>query len=264
MIVKRFNQIGENEFRQAILNTELIRDKPSDFLKLIKEIATDSKYTEELKGEIELKPFNDRYLFAEYVYEKLTTITKDHPENEILGDSRFWNWLAAAWLPALVNADLRTDLLEKIGESKDAQRWILINDKTRFHRHLVSGPFFAYEANVDAIEKAKVLFAMSPENKTGNVLTSGELWERINGKTALSTGTIVHLATLMFVDSSTGKLHPKAGDKKQGAQAFSKYFSQIDLTLDYHGMDVETLMNILPKHLQKWLPQARKSLALGN
>jgi hypothetical protein len=128
----------------------------------------------------------------------------------------------------------------------------------------VSGPFFAYEANIDELDKAKVLFAMFAENKTGNVLISGELWERLTGKTALSTGTIVYLATLMFVDPTTGKLQKNAGDKKQGAQAFSKYFSQIDLTLDYHGMDVETLMSILPKHLQKWVPGARKSIALGN
>lgn len=264
MIIRRFKSEGVDAFREAILDHDMIRDKPTEFLKLINEISTSPKYSDELKGDIDLKPFSDRFLFAEYIYNSLTVITSAHPENQILGDSNFWNWLAAAWLPSLVSADSRTDLLDKIGESKDGQRWILINDKTRFHRHLVSGPFFAYEANIEETDKAKVLFSMFPENKTGNVLKSGELWERLIGKTALSTGTIVHLATLMFVDPTTGKLHTNSGDKKQGAQAFSKYFSQIDLTLDYHGMDVETLMTILPKHLQKWVPGARKSLSLGN
>jgi len=264
MIIRKFNGDGVNAFREAIIDQDMIRDRPTDFLKLINEISTSPKFSDELKGEIDLKPFNDRFLFAEYIYSSLTAITSAHPENQILGDSNFWNWLAAAWLPSLVSADSRTDLLDKIGESKDGQRWIQINDKTRFHRHLVSGPYFAYEANIEAIDKAKALFAMFPENKTGNVLKPGELWERLIGKTALSTGTIVHLATLMFVDPTTGKLHTNSGNKKQGAQAFSKYFSQIDLTLDYHGMDVETLMSILPKHLQKWIPDARKSLALGN
>jgi hypothetical protein len=264
MIIRRFNREGLIAFREAILDHDMIRDNPTEFLKLVNEISTSPKYSDELKGDIDLKPFNDRYLFAEYVYNSLIAITSVHPENQILGDSNFWNWLAAAWLPSLVSADSRTDLLDKIGESKDGQRWILINDKTRFHRQLVSGPFFAYEANIEQIDKAKALFAMFPENKTGNVLKPGELYERLMGKTALSTGTIMHLATLMFVDPATGKLHKNSGDKKQGAQAFSKYFSQIDLTLDYHGMDVETLMSILPKHLQKWIPDARKSLALGN
>jgi hypothetical protein len=264
MIIRRFNNDGENAFRDAIIDHDMIRDKPAEFLRLINDISTNPKYSYALKGDIELKPFNDRFQFAEYLYNSLTVIAKAHPENEILGDSSFWNWLAAAWLPILVSADSRPDLIEKIGASKDGARWLLISNKKYFHRHLVSGPFFAYEANIDELDKAKVLFAMFAENKTGNVLISGELWERLTGKTALSTGTIVHLATLMFVDPTTGKLQKNAGDKKQGAQAFSKYFSQIDLTLDYHGMDVETLMSILPKHLQKWVPGARKSIALGN
>ena len=263
MRIRKFNLDGEKAFREAILDHTLITEKPMEFLALISDISSNSKYSSELKGDIDLKPFDDRFLFAEYIYNSIQTILNDHPENQLLGDSSFWNWLAAAWLPILVQADTRPDLLDKIGQSQDAPRWLLINDKTRFHRHLVSGPFFAYEANVDDIEKARVLFAMFPDNKTGNVLMSGELWERLIGKTALSTGSIVHLATLMFVDPSSGKLYPNSGDKRQGAQAFSKYFSQIDLTLDYHGMDVETLMSILPKHLQKWLPGARKSLALG-
>lgn len=264
MIIRKFNKEGEVAFREAILNHDLIVSRPVEFLSLVSDISNNKKFSEELKGDIDFLPFDDRFLFAEYIYRSLTSIRKDYSENDFFGDASFWNWLAAAWLPSLVHADGRTDLLEKIGESKDAARWLLLGDKTRFHRHLVSGPFFAYESNVDQIANALVLFVMFPDNKTGNVLKSGELWERLIGKTALSTGTIVHLATLMFVDPSTRKLYPNSGDKRQGAQAFSKYFSQIDLTLDYHGMDVETLMSILPKHFHKWLPGARKSLALGN
>jgi len=264
VILRKFNKDGEMAFREALLNHALIANKPLEFLGLISDISSNEKYSHELKGNIELLPFTDRLSFAEHIYKSLRALQQEHPEMQFLGDASFWNWLSAAWLPCLVEADGRTDLLEKIGESQDAPRWLLISDKTRFHRHLVSGPFFAYEANLDDIEKAMVLFAMFPDNKTGNVLKSGELWERLIGKTALSTGTVVHLATLMFVDPATGRLYPNSGDKRQGAQAFSKYFSQIDLTLDYHGMDVETLMSILPKHLQKWLPGARKSLALGN
>jgi hypothetical protein len=263
MILRKFNLNGEKAFREAILNHDFISQDPTGFLTHISDISTNPRFSDELKGEIELQPFQDRLLFAEFLYNAMQRVMKENPENQLIGDSSFWNWLAAAWLPSLVQADTRPDLLDKIGESQDAARWLLISDKTRFHRHLVSGPYFAYEANVDDIEKAKVLFAMFPDNKSGNVLKSGELWERLIGKTALSTGSIVHLATLMFVDPVTGKLYPNSGDKRQGAQAFSKYFSQIDLTLDYHGMDVETLISILPKHLQKWVPGARKSLSLG-
>jgi len=164
--------------------------------------------------------------------------------------------MAAAWLEALVDADPRTDIVDKIGTAKDAPRWILIQDKTRFHRHLVSGPFFAYEANFPKIQEAMVLFA-------GDVLKSGELWERIAGKTSLATGQVVHLATLMFFDPATNSIRTGAGSKDV-AQAFSKYFSEIDLTLDYEGDTVENLQKGLPSSFEKWSEFASAQLQLKN
>ena len=209
---------------------------------------------------MDLKPFNDRFEFGKYLLESLTNSASAEVLEDLTSDKKFWDWMSAYWMKELVDADLRTDLLDKIGESKDGARWVLIEDKTRFHRHLVSGPYFAYKANFADISASMVLFAKTGRNRTGNVLESGELWERIAGKTSLATGRIVFLATLMFYDPESGLLRVNSGDKKFGAQAFSKYFSQVDLTLDYEGMGIEDLFKLLPANLQKWVPDARKSL----
>ena len=75
MNIRKFNRDGVNAFREAIIDQDMIRDRPTDFLKLINEISTSPKFSDELKGEIDLKPFNDRFLFAEYIYNSLTAIS---------------------------------------------------------------------------------------------------------------------------------------------------------------------------------------------
>jgi hypothetical protein len=260
MNLRRFkNAEGSRLLLALVTDTELIRQSPTEFFDKIEDLVNDKTLSEDLGIGLELRPFNDRLEFGKYLVESLSKSMPQEQLHQVTSDKFFWDWMSAYWMKELVDADSRDDLLSKIGESKDAQRWVLIQDKTRFHRHLVSGPYFAYEANQQNISAAMVLFAKSGRNKTGNVLESGELWERIAGKTSLATGQIVLLATLMFYDQESGLLRTNSGNKKTGAQAFSKYFSQIDLNLDYEGMEIEDLFRLLPQHLQHWIPNARKS-----
>jgi hypothetical protein len=260
MNLRRFkNAEGSRLLFSLVTDTELITQSPTEFFQKIEDLVNDKSLSEDLGISLELRPFNDRLEFGKYLVESLNNAMPMEQLHEVTSDKLFWDWMSAYWMKELVDADSRDDLLSKIGESKDAPRWVLIEDKTRFHRHLVSGPYFAYEANQHNISAAMVLFAKSGRNKTGNVLESGELWERIAGKTSLATGQIVLLATLMFYDQESGLLRTNAGNKKTGAQAFSKYFSQIDLNLDYEGMEIEDLFKLLPQHLQDWIPNARKA-----
>lgn len=260
MNFRTFTKEGSERFKALVLNRELISVSPEDFLVQVRNLAVSDEFTKNLGGDLALKVFSDRLEFAKYVHSMLADNSNEPIVRNCVRTKLFWDWMACVWLESLVSGDARSNLLEKIGESEDAQRWILIEDKTRFHRHLVSGPYFAYESNLAQIEKAMVLFARTPRNSTGNVLESGELWERLAGKTSLSTGRIVHLATLLFYDYKTNSLRTNAGNKVFGAQAFSKYFSQIDLTFDYEGMDVQTLLDMLPENLRRWVPAARKAL----
>lgn len=255
---------GSSTLLELVTNQDLINGSPSAFFEKIDALVNDNNFSDDLGFSMDLKPFNDRFEFGKYLVESLTNSIPLELLEELTADKNFWDWMSAYWMEPLVNADLRDNLLDKIGESKDGARWVLIEDKTRFHRHLVSGPYFAYKSNLSDIGASMVLFAKSARNKTGNVLESGELWERIAGKTSLSTGKVVSLATLMFYDPDSRLLRTNSGDKKSGAQAFSKYFSQIDLTLDYEGMEIEELFRLLPENLQRWVPQARKILKRAN
>jgi hypothetical protein len=252
MIVKlrKFNEAGVARFKEIILGLS------PNLLSEIRELLSNEDLSSIVGGEIEIKPIRSRLMFAEHLWNTFQSLDNQGISTHFKNDKFFWDWMAAAWLEALVDADPRTDIVDKIGTAKDAPRWILIEDKTRFHRHLVSGPFFAYEANFPKIQEAMVLFA-------GDVLKSGELWERIAGKTSLATGQVVHLATLMFFDPATNSIRTGAGSKDV-AQAFSKYFSEIDLTLDYEGDTVENLQKGLPSSFEKWSKFASAQLQLKN
>jgi len=252
---RRFTKDGDDLYRELI--TEKLRiaeEAPNEWLRELELLVSSDEFTENLDGELDLLPLTDRLEFAKTINSSLETLPGFATKSLTSNDSRLWNWISGAYLPFLVRADGSRTLSDHVGSSADGARWILIPNKTRFHRHLVAGPFFAYKNNFPKTAESMVLFA-------GTVLTSGEVWERIAGKTSLSTGQIVNLATLMFFDTSTGFLRPGAGARDEtGVQAFSKFFSQIDLTTDYESMSINELLDILPENLEKWVPDASVEL----
>jgi hypothetical protein len=261
MKIRRFTKEGSQEFLALVLDKNLINESPHEFLSKIAMLVSDETKTETVGEDLPLIPYSERLPFGKYLFNSIQSQINSGQMRDLTGDKNFWNWLSAYWLETLVKADGRTRLIDQIGESEDGQRWLLIESKTRFHRHLVSGPYFAYQANLENLDQAMALFAKFPRKKNGNILESGELWERLAGKTSIATGNILSLATLLFYDPKKRELRPNAGDKKTGAQAFSIYFSQLDLNLDYESMDVAYLLNMLPDHFGRWVPDAKKNLS---
>jgi hypothetical protein len=96
------------------------------------------------------------------------------------------------------------------------------------------------------------------------VLEPGEVVERISGKRSLSIGAVCHLATLLYYDKSTGELRKGHTSPPGNPKSFSYYFSQVDLNVDYEGMDVDSLLKMLPSKFDRWVKLAeaeRKALA---
>lgn len=261
MKIRRFTKEGSQNFLALILDKDLINGNPQEFLRKITTLVSDETKTETVGEDLPLILFSERLPFGKYLFDSIQTQIKSSQMRDLTGDKNFWNWLSAYWLETLVKADGRVRLIDQIGESEDGQRWLLIESKARFHRHLVSGPYFAYQANLDNLDQAMALFAKFPRKKNGNILESGELWERLAGKTSIATGNILSLATLLFYDPKSKELRSNAGDKKTGAQAFSIYFSQLDLNLDYESMDVAFLLKMLPGHFDRWVSDAKKNLS---
>ena len=93
------------------------------------------------------------------------------------------------------------------------------------------------------------------------VISPGELVERIAGKRSLSIGSVCHLATLLYFDSDTDELRKGHTSSPGNPKAFSYYFSQLDINVDYLGMDVDILLDLLPSNFDRWKQLAKLELS---
>jgi len=237
--VRRFSQAGIDEF------TSIIRRKDPTILSQIKTLINDDSFTELIKvgGKqvfMDIKPILRRLEMAEHLFEYFGP---GQALGHLSGDVGLWNWLSAAWMQALLSAASETDIFKLLG--KQEERWVLTSNTLRYHRHLVSSPFFAYESNLASSERAMCLLATP-------VLAPGEVVERIAGKRSLSIGSICHLATLLYFDPATGHLRKGHTSGFGTPKKFSYYFRQLDVNVDYQAMDVDTLLSILPANFRRW------------
>jgi hypothetical protein len=237
-----FNEEGNKRFQELLLH------RPKNMLTLVDKLVISPEYTNNLGTNMELIPVKSRFDLASHLWKYINPETKFF---HLIGDTLFWNWMAAAWMSTLTKADERPDLEEKLG--KQIERWILTGSTLRYHRHLVSGAFFSYQSNYPNVENAMCLLAT-------DILAPGEVVERIAGKRSLSTGVICHLATLLYFDLQTKSLRKGVTSPPGNPKAFSRYFGQIDLTIDYEGMSISELLDILPGNFEKWVRLGQSDL----
>jgi len=240
--VRSFTPAGSDAFKR------LIQNKPQNIISEVKKLIKENSITLETGAVLELKSPRNRYDLARMLWEVFGSEGLLYPERRKID---LWNWVSAAYFETLMQSDARLDITKKIG---GVDRWILSGDLLRDHRHLVSGPFFAYEANSGEPKRAMCQLATP-------VTQPGELVERISGKRNLASGPVCHLATLMYYDSEKNALRPGLTTPPGNPKKFSYYFTQIDRTMDYEGMTVEELLEVLPNNFDKWKKYAQRELA---
>lgn len=242
--IRKFTPEGSDKFRS------LVERRDADMETAIASLIVDNDLTVILQGEIIVRPMKFRIELAESLW---GSFGADQPLHNQRSDRHLWNWISAALLAPLLEADSRESRDAKLG--KEIERWILTENTLRYHRHLVSGPFFAYEANYPNVKDAMCQLATT-------ILAPGELVERIAGKRSLSTGSVCKLATLLYYDSESRELRSGHTSKPGNPKAFGRYFSQVDRTLDYEGMEVGELLKLLPSNFSKWVDFAKKELSM--
>jgi hypothetical protein len=240
--VRSFTPAGSDAFKR------LIQNKPNNILSEVKKLIKENSITVETGAVLELRSPRNRYDLARMLWEVFGSEGLLYPERRKID---LWNWVSAVYFEILINSDSRLDITKKIG---GIDRWILSGDILRDHRHLVSGPFFAYEANSEEPKRAMCQLATP-------VTQPGELVERISGKRNLASGPVCHLATLMYYDSEKDALRPGLTTPPGNPKKFSYYFTQIDRTIDYEGMTVKELLEVLPANFDKWKKHAQSELA---
>jgi hypothetical protein len=241
--IRCFTPDGNEQF------ATLVRTRPFD-LSEVKALLVNDNYTEAVKDvagkpvTIDVKFFATRFELAKELWR---VFGRGAALSDRTGDVAVWNWLSAAWMETLITDPSTTP--EKVLGKEDA-RWVLTSSVLRYHRHLISGPFFAYEANFPDTDNALCLLA-SP------VIAPGEVVERIAGKRSLSIGSVCHLATLLYIDPATKQFRKGHTSGPGKPRNFSYYFSQLDVNVDYLGMSVDSLLDILPRNFEKWVNLAR-------
>jgi hypothetical protein len=243
--LRAFNIVGNEAF------TEIMQSQPNDMFEQVYKLVNDDTKTTKHDSEIELKPFTSRYELGAYLWNYFQSNKLSNLDN--LGDTYLWNWLAASWMQILVDADQRKDLSQKIGRY---ERWVLTENVRRYHWHVVSNPFFIYANNSDEPEKAMALLAT-------DVLKPGDLVDKIASNRRYQKPPISYLATLLYYDQVKKQLRPGHTSRAGEGNQLSKYLNQIDRTVDFEGLSVEELVDLLPNNFSEWVGYAKKELVLA-
>ncbi len=244
--LRAFNKNGNDAF------TVIVQNQQSDMFERISDLVNDVSKTTKFDIDIDLKPFTSRYELGAYLWHFFQSNNISKLNN--LGDTFLWNWLAASWMQILVNADQRKDLSQKIGRY---ERWVLTENVRRYHWHVVSNPFFVYSNNSDEPEKAIALL-------TTDILKPGDLVDKIASNRRYQKPPISHLVTLLYYDQAKKQLRPGHTSRSGEGNQLSKYLNQIDRTVDFEGLSVEELVDLLPMNFSEWVGYARKELKTIN
>lgn len=243
--VRSFTPEGTSAFANLILA------KPHNIVSEVRKLIQVSSLTQETGADIEIRDPKNRLGMAKILWEVFGEQGLLYSRRR---DRDLWNWVAAAYFETLLNSDIRINVNRKIG---GVDRWIMSGSVLYAHRHLVSGPFFAYEANISDPKRAMCQLSTP-------VTEPGELVERISGKRELSSGSPCHLATLMYYDSEKGVLRPGLTTPPGNPKKFGTYFKQIERTLDFESMDASALLEVLPSNFDKWKKHAKRELDKQN
>lgn len=225
--ISMFNTEGTFRF------IELLRDRPSDIFKQLEDLTSDEKYIEKLNLRLHWRTPSNRWDLAEILWE---SFGDKGDLREYAGSAQLWNWLSAKLFETMHDGDLKYVQKKK---TQEIEQWVLLETSRSYHRHRVSGPFFAYRNNYPKVEAAL-------SQLTGPILELSEVAERIAGKRELSYGTVAELSTLLYVDPRTRQIRKNITDKPGEAQQLSTFCKQLDLTVDYESMTVKELLNFLP------------------
>lgn len=230
--VGRFNPSGIAAFA-SLLKSPLL-----DVISDVPNLILDRNLFDSVSGKTEIRPVNSRLELGQLLFEMFD---KNPSLRNLQSDQGLWSWMAAAWLPTLFENSPRS---AKIGEQA---RWILDKQKTRYYRHLLAGPYFIYNQHYPNPDRALSILAGSP-------IIPGELVGQIAATSDIAYSVGAEVATILYIDSKTGKPKKGSGGAGPGSprRLTAAYLNQIDLTLDYRGMNALEVLNILPDEFNKF------------
>src|SRR5208283_3002547 len=216
--IREFNPAGIEKFKNFLIAMRETGESETS----LSELLSDETYTRLLPNKIEIEPgiFSTKYEIAEYLHEKVSSISPDKKYRNV----GMWTWLAAFYFDALCPAD--TQGIRKIGAES---RYILNGDEwDRIFRHLLAGPGMIYDLH----RENSIILLYNPVDETGDFLA------QLMGRQEIGTNkAIIEAAKILYWDPV--KKRPKRSSSPQEhkpgtLRRFVDVLQQFDLTYDLY------------------------------
>lgn len=228
MRVRTFTEAGVEEFRKYLL--ELHQDPSKTRPDLNR-----SQYSTEFGTNVEVdetRTFSTRFELAEYLHECFSSAGL--ARRDIMTNSNLWTWLAYLYFDQLC------PVKNNVRHVHEMSRYIYSSHYTDYYRHYVAGAYDLYTLHGAKFSK---LFLCSPPfelNEYTEQLASRQFI--ISNKVAIQT------AYALFWDGSAKKPREgRAGKGPGSVRHFAQVLGQLELTYDIHSMDMQTLIELLPR-----------------
>lgn len=231
--IRKFNAAGVKAFR------DILETRPAKMFEKLEHLSEDDSLTVKLDRQMEWdSSWTTRRELAACLWKHFGI---GEPLEREAADAQVFNWLACKLFPILHAGNEKT---VRANKRESSERWIMTETTLRQHRHRISGPFVAFKNNHEDLQAAESQLVQK-------ILEPGEVVERIAGKLELSQGSVALLTTWLYVDGNTHKI--RQGITGLGEpQQLSKYFNQIQKTVDYESMPAKDLLAMLPSQFSKW------------
>ncbi len=248
LLLSRLNSEGIAVFERFILS----HGGASDPLPFPTELLSGAAYSKPVSPTVVIsdRRFASRLELAKYLYSAFETA---HFRAE-RGDSGLWTWLACAFY------------MNFLRDSKDRKpgavaRWVYkASDFQRYYRHLVAGPFFAYQAHRENPERALAILCQPP-GKPGDIV------EQLASRQEYVTNpAVMAAATRALVDpGKPAKPKRGAGGKSAGsARRFVTVIEQFRQTWDVTTLSPDDLRTLLPAEFGGLSGAAHSSAEMRN
>ena len=237
MKIGRLKLLGIEEFKTYLDSFSL--DKSSSYPA---KILTDSEYTDIIQPEIEieLRKFETRLAFAEYLY----NLFKGKNIENIHHDKGLWSWLSLFYFDELCPPDSK-------GRRNPGQtaRWIPETGVSwRYYRHLLAGPYRIYSAHADNPKRASLVLC-GPLNKPGDIV------EQLASRQEIITNQgVMEAAANLYFDPEINKPKRGAATKsgKGNVRRFTDILNQFDVTWDLYSLESGDVFNLLPQEFSRF------------
>lgn len=209
-------------------------------------LLTSSLTSEPLRLEIEVeqRSFSSRFEMGQYLNQRLQPL----PFSNMAFDTGLWDWLTLFWFDQIapLNSGGKRNLREIARYSQDAggRRW---------SRHVVRMSWLSVHNHG---ENAKYFLSSSLDRHT-------DVLEQIAGQQEIfGSCAAVALGARLYWDDSASTLKRGAGGKSAGSpRRLSRFMKQIRMTYYPEAMEVDQLMELLPREFSRWTGQSDQQTA---